>query len=250
MRPYFCRRKSGVAVPIDILICSVRIDMLAVFNVKSAVIMLGIVSAIFPSSAVMPCQFHSIVFSPFVQFSIRRKLPVPCTQGTGQFRSFSPKAELGRRAALLPVLPISASGNTQYGATHASLLLGNGCRPWPAKAFHPWPDKGLPPLTRTGMLHSLYPCTKGIRPLYSRHRIISFTIPKNSLVKIPAVLQIPCQKFLQKKSQFTIHFHWKFFDNWLFRLSCIIFSFTMKKQRCFYAATAQNICVKCFMPSR
>ena len=73
--------------------------------------MLGIVNAVFsgnvlPCSAVMPCQFHSIVFSPFVQFSIRRKLPVPCTQGTGQSCSFSPKAELGRRVALLSFLPI------------------------------------------------------------------------------------------------------------------------------------------------
>ena len=70
MLPYLCRRKSGVAVPINILICLVRIYMLTVFNVKSAVIMLGIVNAIFSSSAVMPCQFHPIVFSPFVQFSI------------------------------------------------------------------------------------------------------------------------------------------------------------------------------------
>ncbi len=38
------------------------------------------------------------------------------------------------------------------------------------------------------------------RPLYSRHRLILFTISKNGSVKIPAVLQIPCRKFLQKKS--------------------------------------------------
>ena len=38
------------------------------------------------------------------------------------FPSFSPKAELGRKAALLPVLPIPASGNTQYEVTQASLL--------------------------------------------------------------------------------------------------------------------------------
>ena len=50
MLPYFCRRKSGVAVPINILICPVRIYMLTVFNIKSAVIMLGIVSAIFSCS--------------------------------------------------------------------------------------------------------------------------------------------------------------------------------------------------------
>ena len=51
------------------------------------------------------------------------------TETAGQFRSFSPKAELGRKAALLPVLPIPASGNTQYEPTQASTLLGNGCRP-------------------------------------------------------------------------------------------------------------------------
>ena len=90
MFPYFCRRKSSVAVPINILICPVRIYMLTVFNVKSAVIMLGIVNAIFSSSAVMPCQFHSIVFSPFVQFSIRRKLP-------GSSAHFLPKRSLGER---------------------------------------------------------------------------------------------------------------------------------------------------------
>ena len=53
-------------------------------------IMLGIVNAIFSSSAVMPCQFHSIVFSPFVQFSIRRKLP-------GSSAHFLPKRSLGER---------------------------------------------------------------------------------------------------------------------------------------------------------
>ena len=41
-------------------------------------------------------------------------------------------------------------------------------------------------------------------------------------------------------------FHWKFFDNWLFRLSCIIFSFTTKRQRHSYDATAQNICAEMF----
>ena len=70
MLPYFCGRKSGVAVPINILFCPLRVDMLTVFNVKSSVIMLGIVNAVFSNSAVMSCQFHSIVFSPFVQFSI------------------------------------------------------------------------------------------------------------------------------------------------------------------------------------
>ena len=45
------------------------------------------------------------------------------------------------------------------------------------------------------------------RTLYSRHRLIPFTIPENGSVKIPAVLQIPCRKLLQKKSQFTIYFH-------------------------------------------
>lgn len=48
------------------------------------------------------------------------------TETAGQFRSFSPIALLKRRAALLPVVPVPASGNTQYGATQASLLLGNG----------------------------------------------------------------------------------------------------------------------------
>ena len=82
----------------------------------------------------------------------------------------------------------------------------------------------LPPLTCTGKLRSLYPsqrmlstsCTcpapteaehRPCRTLYSRHRLIPFTIPENGSVKIPAVLQIPCRKLLQKKSQFTIYFH-------------------------------------------
>ena len=82
----------------------------------------------------------------------------------------------------------------------------------------------LPPLTCTGKLRSLYlsqrmlstSCTcpapteadhRPCRTLYSRHRLIPFTIPENGSVKIPAFLQIPCRKFLQKKSQFTIYFH-------------------------------------------
>ena len=95
----------------------------------------------------------------------------------------------------------------------------------------------LPPLTCTGKLRSLYLCREGLPPSVLPPQDNFLHYFRNGLVKIPAVLQIRCRKLLQKKSQFTIYFHWKFFDNWLFLLSCIIFSFTMKKQQHFYVAT-------------
>ena len=70
--------------------------MLTVLNVKSAVIMLGIVSAVFPGSAIVSGQLHSFL----LLFS---------------FLSVG-------RAALLPNLPVFASDNTQYEVTQASLL--------------------------------------------------------------------------------------------------------------------------------
>jgi len=51
------------------------------------------------------------------------------------------------------------------------------------------------------------PLPGGLAALCTPATGFSFTIPENGSFKIPAVLQIPCRKLLQKKSQFTIHFH-------------------------------------------
>lgn len=239
MLPYLCRRKSGVAVPINILICLVRIDMLAVFNVKSAVIMLGIVNAIFSALPLCLVSFIQSSFPPSSNFLF-----------DGNCRA-------------VPLI-FSQSGAWEKGSFAAS-PADSSVRQYPVWADARITPTGqwLPPLTCTGKLRSLYPsqrmlstsCTcpapteaehRPCRPLYSRHRIIPFTIPKNGLVKIPTVLQILWRKFLQKKSQFTIHFHWKFFDNWLFRLSCIIFSFTMRKQRRFLCCHCPKYLCKMF----
>lgn len=63
MLPYCCRRKSGVTIPIDILLCPVNINMLTVLNVKPAVIMLGIVSTIFPA---LPLCLVSFILPSFL----------------------------------------------------------------------------------------------------------------------------------------------------------------------------------------
>ena len=155
MLPYLCRRKSGVAVPINILICLVRIYMLAVFNVKSAVIMLGIVNAIFSALPLCLVSFIQSSFPPSSTFLF-----------DGNCRA-------------VPLI-FSQSGAWEKGSFAAS-PAGFSVRQYPVRADASINSTGqwLPPLTCTGKLRSLYPC----RPLYSRHRIIPITIPENDSVK-------------------------------------------------------------------
>ena len=49
---------SLIAVPVDILLRSFLIDVVTVGNIKLAVIVLRIVSSVFPRSAIVPCQFQ------------------------------------------------------------------------------------------------------------------------------------------------------------------------------------------------
>ena len=182
--------------------------MLTVFNAKPAVIMLGIVNAVFSGSAVMPCQFHSIIFS-----SLR---PI--------FYSTETACSLHAGDKEFPLIfsHCAAWENGSFAASPADFSV----RQYPVRSDARITPTGqwLPPLTCTGKLRSLYPsqrmlstsCTcpapteaehRPCRPLYSRHRLIPFTIPENGSVKIPAFMQIHCRKLLQKKSQFTIHFH-------------------------------------------
>lgn len=55
-------------------------------------------------------------------FSPAENASPPARRGQGISFHFLPSFAYGRKAALLPVLPISASGNTQYEVTQASLL--------------------------------------------------------------------------------------------------------------------------------
>ena len=135
--------------------------MLTVFNVKPAVIMLGIVSAVFSGSAVMPCQFHSIVvFLPSFDFLSNGKCQSSCTQGTRHFLSFG-----------------------SFAASPADFSV----RQYPVRsdAEHHFSGQWLPPLTCTGKLHSLYPCWEGLRPLYSPlHQLSLMRFLPNSLTEI------------------------------------------------------------------
>ena len=49
---------SLIAVPVDILLRSFLIDVVAVGNIELAVIVLRIVSSVFSRSAIVPCQFQ------------------------------------------------------------------------------------------------------------------------------------------------------------------------------------------------
>ena len=49
---------SLIAVPVDILLRSFLIDVVTVGNIELSVIVLRIVSSVFPCAAIMPCQFQ------------------------------------------------------------------------------------------------------------------------------------------------------------------------------------------------
>ena len=49
------RTDAVVAIPIDVLLDTFRVDMLAVGNFKTAVIVLRIINAILSGSSIVPC---------------------------------------------------------------------------------------------------------------------------------------------------------------------------------------------------
>ena len=52
------RTETVEAVPVDVALGSFRVDVLTVGKVETAVIVLGVVSAVGPGSSVVPCQFQ------------------------------------------------------------------------------------------------------------------------------------------------------------------------------------------------
>ena len=57
------------AVPVDVALGSFRVDVLTVGKVETAVIVLGVVSAVCSGSSVVSCQFQ-IDIPPFHQFGV------------------------------------------------------------------------------------------------------------------------------------------------------------------------------------
>ena len=52
------RTDAVVAIPIDVLLDTFQVDMLAVGNFKTAVIVLGVISAVLSGASVVSCQFQ------------------------------------------------------------------------------------------------------------------------------------------------------------------------------------------------
>ena len=61
-----CRTDAMIAVPVDVALGSFRVDVLTVSKVETAVIVLGVVSAVCSGSSVVSCQFQ-IDIPPFQQ---------------------------------------------------------------------------------------------------------------------------------------------------------------------------------------
>ena len=60
------------AVPIDVALGSFRVDVLTVGKVETAVIVLGVVSAVCSGSSVVACQFQ-IGIPPFQQLGVEKR---------------------------------------------------------------------------------------------------------------------------------------------------------------------------------
>ena len=91
--------------------------------------MLGIVSAIFSGSAVMPCQFHSIVvFLPSFDFLSSRKWNIYWDCYTG-FSSAKIREHDKENDYSFEKIEQIYYFETQYEVTRSITSLGNGCRP-------------------------------------------------------------------------------------------------------------------------
>ena len=60
------RTETVEAIPVDVALCSLRVDVFTVSKVETAVIVLGVVSAVCSGSSVVSCQFQ-IDIPPFQQ---------------------------------------------------------------------------------------------------------------------------------------------------------------------------------------
>lgn len=60
---FVCERPVAVvAIPIDILSCPFSVDVFAVFQIELAVIVFGIIGAVFSGAPIVSCQFHQQSF--------------------------------------------------------------------------------------------------------------------------------------------------------------------------------------------
>jgi len=94
---------------------------------------------------------HSL---PSFSFSPTENACPPARRGQGISLHFLPSFAYGRKAALLLVLPIPASGNTQYEVTQASLLWAM------AAALDLHRDIAFPVLLHKGLSPSVLPSAK------------------------------------------------------------------------------------------
>ena len=65
------------AVPVDVALGSFRVDVLAVGEVETAVIVLGVIGAVGPGSSVVSCQFQ-IDIPPFQQLGVEKTQQRSC----------------------------------------------------------------------------------------------------------------------------------------------------------------------------
>ena len=65
------------AVPVDVALGSFRVDVLTVGKVETAVIVLGVVSAVCSGSSVVSCQFQ-IDIPPFQQLGVEKTQQRSC----------------------------------------------------------------------------------------------------------------------------------------------------------------------------
>ena len=65
------------AVPVDVALGSFRVDVLTVSKVETAVIVLGVVSAVCSGSSVVSCQFQ-IDIPPFQQLGVGKTQQRSC----------------------------------------------------------------------------------------------------------------------------------------------------------------------------
>ena len=67
-----CRTDAMIAVPVDVTFSTFRVNVLAVGKVKTAVIVLGVVSAVCSGSSVVSCQFQ-IDIPLFQQLGVEKR---------------------------------------------------------------------------------------------------------------------------------------------------------------------------------
>ena len=67
-----CRADAVIAIPVDIALGTLLVNVLTVGKVETAVIVLGVVSAVCSGSSVVSCQFQ-IGIPPFQQLGVEKR---------------------------------------------------------------------------------------------------------------------------------------------------------------------------------